>query len=67
MQKYIYVKSPMIAAHLLDRGFSYMRVPFGSTNPVFIFSFNDAIIQCLEEECIVGQDYVVRDGAVINF
>lgn len=67
MQKYVYVRSPMKAAQLLERGFSYIKAPFGSKNPMFIFSMTDALQTVLDNSFVVGEDYIVRDGALVNF
>lgn len=67
MQKYVYIRSPLKAAQLLEAGFSYMKAPFGSDNSVFIFEVNDALMQFLQRSFTLGEDYIVQDGARMNF
>lgn len=67
MQKYVYVKSPMKAAQLLERGFSYIKTPFNSKENMFVFALDEALQHVLSAEFIQGHDYIVRDGALIAF
>lgn len=67
MQKYVYVRSPLKAAQLLEAGFSYMKAPFDSDNSVFIFDANDSLLQVLQSSFALGEDYIVQDGARMNF
>ena len=67
MQKYVYVRSPLKAAQLLEIGFSYIKAPFGSKTPMFIFSLTDSLQSVLDSGFIMGEDYIIRDGAIVNF
>jgi len=68
MQKYVYMRSPLKAAQLLERGFSYVRSPMARGNCFYIFEAVPALLAVLDEQFTVNEDYVLRDGAVmINF
>lgn len=57
----------MKAAQLVEAGFSYIKAPFGSDNPMFIFSAEDALLTYLQNNFTFAEDYIVRDGALMNF
>lgn len=67
MQKFIYVRSPLKAAQLVEAGFSYMRAPFGTNESMFIFSYDEAMMPILQADFALGDDYIVRDGALVAF
>lgn len=67
MQKYVYVKSPLKAAQLLEKGFSYIKAPLSGAVPMYIFEASEALLRCVQGSFAVGEDYVVRDGALVNF
>ena len=67
MQKYVYVRSPLRAAQLIDLGFSYIKAPFNAKEPMYIFSAEDKLMQFLQAEFSVNEDYIVRDGALLTF
>lgn len=67
MQKYVYVRSPMKAARLVDAGFSYMKAPFEQSSTMFIFPFNETLIKLLNEDSVDGRDYMIRTGALLVF
>ena len=67
MQKYIYIRSPLKAAQLVEAGFSYMKAPFASNNQMFIFAYDESMMPILHSDFAVGEDYVIRDGALLAF
>lgn len=67
MQKYIYVRSPLKAAQLVEAGFSYMKALFGVNEPMFIFSYQEAMMPILQADFALGDDYIIRDGALVAF
>lgn len=67
MQKYVYVRSPLKAAQLLNLGFSYIKAPFNTDSPMFIFSVDEKLMRILESQFSVNEDYIVRDGALLTF
>lgn len=67
MQKFIYVRSPLKAAQLVEAGFSYMKAPFESNIPMFIFSYDESMMPILQADFALGEDYIIRDGALVAF
>lgn len=67
MQKYVYVRSPLQAAQLLEQGFSYVRTPMGRGDSLYVFMADPALLAVLREQFTVNEDYVIRDSALISF
>ena len=67
MQEYVYVRSPLQAAQLLEQGFSYIRTPMGRGDSLYVFEATPALLAVLQEQFTVNEDYIIRSGALINF
>lgn len=65
-QKYVYVRSPLTAAELLQEGFTYVKTPMARGQSVFVFAHSDALMAYLAEHC-TEQDYAVADRALLCF
>ena len=64
--KYIYVRSPLKAAQLLDRGFRSIKAPVARDQSLFIFEYSEALQAYLTEH-FAQSDYTVSDRALICF
>ena len=64
--KYIYVRSPLKAAQLLDRGFRSIKAPVARDQSLFIFEYSEALQSYLAEHFALS-DYAVSDRALICF
>ena len=67
MQKYVFIKSPMKAAQLLNAGFSYLQAPYNSHSGAYIFEHTEALMIFLLQNFDAADDYMVKDGALLTF
>lgn len=67
MQKYVFVRTPMKAARLLDAGFSYIQAPYSSQSQMYIFEHTEALMSFLLEHFESAEDYFVKEGALLTF
>ncbi len=67
MQKYVYMRSPLQAAQLLERGFSYITTPIDRDHSFYVFDATPALLAVLKEQFTVNEDYIIQDGALVNF
>lgn len=61
--KYVYVKSPLKAAELLNKGFHYMLSNTGSGS-VFVFQLTDELNSELVKNFIIDKEYSISENPV---
>lgn len=66
MSKYIFVRSPLKAAQLLEKGFSYVKAPVARDQTVFIFEDSGDLRDYLSAN-FSAADYSVSNQALICF
>ena len=59
--KYVYIKSPLKAAELLNKGFHYMLSNTGSGG-VFIFQLTDELNEELIENFTIDKEYTISEN-----
>ena len=67
MQKYVFVRTPMKAARLLDAGFHYLQAPYSSQAQFYVFEHSEALMNFLLEHFDASEDYTIKDGALLTF
>ena len=65
-KQYVFVRSPLKAAQLLDKGFPYVKTPFAKDQAIFVFESSDALREYLAEH-FAASEYTVSNQALICF
>lgn len=64
--QYVFIRSPLKAAQLLEKGFPYTQTPLTKDKSVFIFEASDTLCEYLSEH-FSASEYTISSQALMCF